>query len=66
MGRAYGTTARVTRKYATHISADFYVTLCGRRCTAVDLIDKRVVPLEEATCKACQRVDDAQQSRGAS
>lgn len=44
---------------------DKYRTMCGRYLDANRLIDMRRQTVDEATCLACQRCDDAEQLRDA-
>jgi hypothetical protein len=60
MSRAYGTTADVTRKRATHIPLGpaNERTYCGKKVVEVDCIDLVHDCIDDATCKVCQRSDD--------
>lgn len=58
----------MTKTRIRHIPADTATTyhrraLCGRWLRPDRFIDLATTALDEAECKACQRVDDAQQIR---
>jgi hypothetical protein len=60
VSRAYGTTADVVRKRATHIPRPDGRTYCGKKVVEVDCINLAKDAIDDATCRACHRSDDRQ------